>query len=78
MKRLELISSQISQNTTTRNQKPAQYTKLSVYYQGAVGYISMRSPPELNCLGPVMMKELCEALLSMHYDEGVKVVVIVS
>lgn len=73
MNRLSLISSQISQGTTT-----PEFTKLSIYYKGAVAYISLRSPKDLNCLSQIMIKELCEALRHLHYDEHCNVIVLIS
>jgi enoyl-CoA hydratase/carnithine racemase len=38
----------------------------------------MRSPKDLNCLSEIMLKELSQAILKMHNDEVVNVIVIVS
>ena len=58
--------------------KPFLFPKISLYYKGSVGYISMRSPKDLNCLSEIMLKELSQAILNMHNDELVNVIVIVS
>ena len=69
MKRLELIKQQISNPT---------FTKLSIYYRNNIGYISMRSPKDLNCLSSTMMNELSDSLMLLENDSSVYVIVIVS
>lgn len=69
MNRLEVIKERISNQT---------YTKLSIYYRNNIGYISMRSPKDLNCLSTEMMNELSDGLFFLDNDSSVYVIVIVS
>lgn len=76
MNRLTSIKNQISQNDT--NPKQTEFTKLSIYHQGSVGYISLRSPKDLNCLSQTMIKEICQAMEILQNDESSNVIVIIS
>ena len=69
MNRLGLLKSAIS---------GVSYTKVNIYHQGNVGYISLRSPKDLNCLSPTMLNELSLALKEMQNDEQVNVIVVIS
>ena len=75
MNRLELLQSRLSGPSPRTH---GQYTKISIYYQGSVAYISMRSPQDLNCLSQIMLREIAEALAVFQFDEGVHVIVFVS
>ena len=70
MNRLSLLSQRITGT--------AHYTKINLYYNGNVGYISLRSPKDLNCLSVVMMSEIGQAIEAMGKDESVNVIVIIS
>lgn len=52
MRRLALVAERISD---------PEYTKITTYFQGPVGYISMRSPKDLNCLSLEMLGDLSKA-----------------
>ena len=53
MKRFHLLANQISGTETF-----PQFTKLSLSQNGSIGYITMRSPKDLNSLGITTLKEL--------------------
>lgn len=60
MNRLEFIKNHISGTV--------ELTKINIYYQGSVAYISMRSPKDLNCLSTEMLSNLVEALNQLRVD----------
>lgn len=71
MNRLELLKHSIAEDKLA-------FTKINTYFNGSVGYISLRSPKDLNCLSQIMLSEISQALTSMHRDEQVNVIVIIS
>lgn len=48
---------------------------MAVSYQGPVGYITLNNQKELNAISLQTVKDICDSLVSMHYDDRVKVIV---
>lgn len=53
MNRLHLLANQINESETFPH-----FTKLSLSQNSSIGYITMRSPKDLNSLGILTLKEL--------------------